>query len=111
MLSNRLSYFFNLNGPSFTIDTACSASLVALHLACQSLKARECTSALVAGVNCLLNPDMFISMSSMRFLSPDGRSHTFDQRANGYARGMSLSESTPLSLISMARFRNVGGLY
>ena len=87
MLSNRLSYFFNLKGPSITIDTACSASLVALHLACQSLKAGECSSAIVAGVNCILNPDMLISMSSMQFLSPDGRCHTFDQRANGYARG------------------------
>lgn len=68
MLSNRLSYFYNLSGPSFTVDTACSSSLVALHLACQSLKAGECTSAVVAGVNCLLDPDQFITLSTSKLL-------------------------------------------
>ena len=87
MLSNRLSYFFDLHGPSLTLDTACSASLVALHLACQAIKAGECGSALVGGVNCLLCHDSLGSMSSMGFLSPDGRSHTYDARANGYGRG------------------------
>jgi 3-oxoacyl-(acyl-carrier-protein) synthase len=73
MLSNRLSYYFNLTGPSVTLDTACSASLVALHLAVQSLKSGECKEAVVGGVNVMLNHDMMVTMSSMRFLSPDGR--------------------------------------
>jgi len=64
MLSNRLSYFYNLSGPSFTVDTACSASLVALHLACQSLRAGECTSAMVGGVSYILDPNGFVTLSS-----------------------------------------------
>ncbi|KAF2419578.1 putative polyketide synthase [Tothia fuscella] len=91
MLSNRLSYYFNLTGPSVTLDTACSASLVALHLAVQSLKSGESKQAVVGGVNVMLNHDMMVTMSSMRFLSPDGRSYTYDSRANGYARGEGVS--------------------
>jgi acyl transferase domain-containing protein len=87
MLANRLSYFYNISGPSISIDTACSSSLVALHLACQSLKTGESKTALVGGVNCLLNHDMMISMSTMRFLAPEGRSYAFDYRAQGYGRG------------------------
>lgn len=87
MLSNRLSWFYDLRGPSFSIDTACSSSMVALHLACQSLQNGECSQALVGGVNVMLGPDTFISLSRLRFLSPDGVCHTFDHRANGYARG------------------------
>jgi acyl transferase domain-containing protein len=64
MLSNRLSYFYDLSGPSFTVDTACSASLVALHLACQSLRAGECSSAIVGGVSYMLDPNGFVTLSS-----------------------------------------------
>lgn len=65
MLSNRVSHFFDLRGPSLTIDTACSTSLVALHLACQSLKAGESSMSIVGGANVMLNPDMFVTMSSL----------------------------------------------
>ncbi|KAF4537771.1 Reducing type I polyketide synthase [Lasiodiplodia theobromae] len=87
MLSNRVSHFFDLRGPSLTIDTACSTSLVALHLACQSLKAGESSMSIVGGANVMLNPDMFVTMSSLGFLSPEGKSFAFDSRASGYGRG------------------------
>jgi acyl transferase domain-containing protein/NADPH:quinone reductase-like Zn-dependent oxidoreductase/SAM-dependent methyltransferase len=87
MLSNRLSYYFNLKGPSVTLDTACSSGLVAVHLACQSLQAGESSMAIVGGSNLILSPDIQIEMSDMHFLSPDSISYAFDERANGYARG------------------------
>ena len=87
MLSNRLSYFFNLKGPSMSIDTACSSGLVAVHLACQSLRAGESTMAIAGGSNLILSPDIQAEMSDMHFLSPDSISYAFDDRANGYARG------------------------
>ncbi|CAG8125616.1 unnamed protein product [Penicillium salamii] len=87
MTANRLSYFFDLKGPSVTVDTACSGSLVALHLACQSLQTGDASTAIAAGVNLILSHEFMSTMSMMRFLSPDGRCHTFDEKANGYARG------------------------
>nr|ASK38717.1 polyketide synthase [Paecilomyces divaricatus] len=85
--ANRVSYFFDLRGPSVTVDTACSGSLVALHLACQSLRTGDAKMAIVSGVNTILSHEFMSTMSMMRFLSPDGRCYTFDERANGYARG------------------------
>ncbi|KAK4224175.1 putative polyketide synthase [Podospora fimiseda] len=87
MTANRVSWFFGLRGPSLTLDTACSSSLYALHLACQSLRTRETDSALVAGVNLILVPNTMHQLSAMHMLSPEGISHTFDDRANGYGRG------------------------
>ncbi|KAK2028328.1 PKSN polyketide synthase for alternapyrone biosynthesis protein [Colletotrichum zoysiae] len=87
MIANRVSWFFGLRGPSLTIDTACSSSLYALHLACQSLKSGEANMGLVAGVNLILHPNFMHQLSSMHMLSPEGISHTFDHRANGYGRG------------------------
>lgn len=87
MLSNRLSYFFNMKGPSISLDTACSSGLIAVHLACQSLRTGESSMAIVGGSNLILSPDIQIEMSDMHFLSPDSISYTFDERANGYARG------------------------
>ncbi|KAH8804399.1 putative polyketide synthase [Xylogone sp. PMI_703] len=85
--ANRISYTYDLKGPSVTIDTACSASLVALHLACQSLRSGDAEQALVAGCSAILSHEGMVTMSMMRLLSPEGRCYTFDERAGGYARG------------------------
>lgn len=87
MLANRMSYFFNWNGPSMTIDTACSSSLVAVHQAVLSLRAGESRIAVAAGTNIILSPRNFIAESNLNMLSPDGRSRMWDANANGYARG------------------------
>ena len=87
ILSNRVSYFFDLKGPSMTINTACSSSLVALHQAVQSLRNGDCSTAIVGGVNLLLDPEVFISHSNLHMLSPTSRCRMWDRDADGYARG------------------------
>jgi acyl transferase domain-containing protein len=67
MASNRISHFFDLRGPSLTVDTACSTGLTALHLACQTLRSRESSMAIVTTANLLLNPDMFIALSNIGY--------------------------------------------
>jgi acyl transferase domain-containing protein/NADPH:quinone reductase-like Zn-dependent oxidoreductase/acyl carrier protein len=88
--ANRISYFFNLIGPSLVVDTACSSSLVATHLACQSIWTGESELALAAGVNVIVRPEAGIGFSKASMLSPDGRCKSFDSRANGYVRGEGL---------------------
>lgn len=85
--ANRISYFYNLRGPSMAIDTACSSSLTAVHLACQSLKNGESNLALAGGVNLILSPTHSIAFTKAGVLAPDGRCKTFDADANGYVRG------------------------
>ncbi|KXJ85338.1 hypothetical protein Micbo1qcDRAFT_223400 [Microdochium bolleyi] len=89
LLSNRLSWFFNLRGASVSVDTACSSSLAALHLACETIRSgsNKTRVALVGGTNLILDPDDPTQLNQMGFLSPDGRCFAFDSRANGYARG------------------------
>ncbi|KAK5996196.1 Hybrid PKS-NRPS synthetase lepA [Cladobotryum mycophilum] len=87
LLSNRISYAFDLKGPSMTVDTACSSSLVALHLAVQGIRKGEASQAIVAGTNLLMDPHWFITESSLHMLSPDSRSRMWDKDAKGYARG------------------------
>ncbi|WP_413206108.1 SDR family NAD(P)-dependent oxidoreductase [Rhodospirillum sp. A1_3_36] len=87
MAANRLSYVFDLRGPSQAIDTACSSSLVALHTACLSLRAGDSDAALVGGVNLMLSPELMIAFSAARMMAPDGRCKAFDDRADGYVRG------------------------
>lgn len=65
MISNRVSHFFDLRGPSMTVDTGCSTGMTALHLACQSLRTGESDTAIVGGANILLNPDNFVAMSCL----------------------------------------------
>ena len=84
--ANRLSYVFDLHGPSLAVDTACSSSLVALHHACNSLRAGEASTALVGGVNLLLHPYPFVGFTKASMLSADGRCKAFDASGNGYVR-------------------------
>ncbi len=87
IVANRLSFSLNLQGPSMTIDTACSASLVAVHTACQSLRQGECRVAVAGAINLMITPETTISLSKWGFLAEDGRCKTFDARANGFVRG------------------------
>ncbi|WP_349594246.1 SDR family NAD(P)-dependent oxidoreductase [Azospirillum argentinense] len=87
ILPARIAYFLNLQGPCLAIDTACSASLVAIANACDSLALGNSDLALAGGVYVLNGPEMHVKMSKAGMLSPDGRCYTFDQRANGFVPG------------------------
>jgi phthiocerol/phenolphthiocerol synthesis type-I polyketide synthase D len=83
----RIAYLLGLRGPAVAIDSACSSSLVTIHLACQSLRLRESDLALAGGVSLILRPETQIAMAKWGMLSPQGRCHTFDSRADGFVRG------------------------
>ena len=87
ILANRVSYAFDLRGPSMAVDTACSSSLVAVHLACQSLRSGECDLALAGGVNLMLLPSASLAFSQLQILSAGGRCRSFDAAADGIVRG------------------------
>ena len=87
MAANRLSYFFDLSGPSMSVDTACSSSMAALHQAVRMLQHGDSKMALVCSAKLILNPDMFPSSSELGFLSPSGKCQCFDEAADGYGRG------------------------
>lgn len=87
IISNRVSYFFDWHGPSMTIDTACSSSLVAVDLAAKALHDGDCRVAIASGTNLILAPNMYITESKLKMLSPRGRSRMWDAGADGYARG------------------------
>ncbi len=87
IISNRVSYTFDLRGPSVSLDTACSSSLVAVHLACESLRKGESNLALAGGVCLMIDPVTSVAFCKLSALSPDGQCKTFDERANGYVRG------------------------
>lgn len=110
MLANRLSWFFNLSGPSIGLDSACSSTAMAVDIACQALQGDSCDmvsntpnsrkaaayrncsliedfQALVAGSNLANAPEFYTWMTNINFLSKDNRCYSFDHRANGYARG------------------------
>lgn len=85
--ANRISYCFNLSGPSLSMDTACSSALTAVHLACESLRAGKCKMAMAGGVTVIITPDGFIGFSQAGMLSPDGKCKAFAASANGFVRG------------------------
>lgn len=86
-IANRVSYFFDFTGPSMTIDSMCSSSLTAIHLACQSLYSEECDIAIVGGVNLNLHMSKYISICQGRFASAIGRCQSFGENGDGYIPG------------------------
>ncbi|HEX6095134.1 MAG TPA: GNAT family N-acetyltransferase, partial [Thermoanaerobaculia bacterium] len=121
-LANRISYFFDLSGPSLLIDTACSSSLVALHAAMRSLRAGECPAALVGGINVICHPHLSIAYRKAGMLAPDGRCKPFDAAANGYVRAegavmlllkplaRALADGDPVHAVLKGSAVNHGGL-
>ncbi|WP_196449592.1 SDR family NAD(P)-dependent oxidoreductase [Planomonospora sp. ID82291] len=87
MIANRVSYVLGLRGPSLTLDTGQSSSLVAVWMAAESLRRGESDTALAGGANLNLLPETTDAIGAFGALSPDGRCHVFDHRANGYVRG------------------------
>ncbi|MEO1635920.1 MAG: type I polyketide synthase, partial [Cyanobacteria bacterium J06631_9] len=85
--AGRVAYTFGFQGPTMQLDTTCSSSLLAVHLACQSLRRGESNMALAGGVNLMLSPEVSIGFCKLKALAPDGRCKTFDASANGYGRG------------------------
>lgn len=83
----RINYHFGFSGPSLNIDTACSSSAAAMNVACSSLWARDCDTAIVGGLSCMTNSDIFSGLSRGQFLSKTGPCATFDNDADGYCRG------------------------
>ncbi|KAK8046024.1 polyketide synthase [Apiospora saccharicola] len=91
IMANRLSYHFNLRGPSVAVKTACSSSLVGLDLACQSIRNFECDGALVGGASLMFSPTAWQGLQDQGLLSPTGTCKTFDADADGYARGEAIN--------------------
>jgi len=87
ILSNRISYIFDLHGPSMTVDTGCSSSLVAFHLGCESLHNGEADISIIVGSALHFGPNTYQTMSDMGFISSDGRCRSFDADGSGYVRG------------------------
>ncbi|MGC0318805.1 acyl transferase domain-containing protein [Kitasatospora acidiphila] len=86
-IANRVSYFFDLHGPSFAVDSACSSSLTAIHLAVQSLRSGECRTAIAGGVNLILHPAHLVGLSAAGMLSSDEACKVFDAAADGFVPG------------------------
>ena len=86
-IANRVSYFFNFHGPSIALDTMCSSSLTALHLACESLKLKECAVAIAGGVNLSIHPNKYLMLGQGKFVSSKGRCESFGVGGDGYVPG------------------------
>ncbi|MFF9644156.1 amino acid adenylation domain-containing protein [Kitasatospora aureofaciens] len=119
--ANRISYVYDLSGPSAVFDTACSSSLVAIHRAARALQYGDCELALAGGANLLLAPHGFAGLRRAGMLSPDGRCKTFDERADGYGRGegvvllalklldRALEDGDPVHAVLIGSAENHGG--
>ncbi|MCP6681311.1 SDR family NAD(P)-dependent oxidoreductase [Bacillus nakamurai] len=86
-IANRVSYYCDFHGPSIAVDTVCSSSLTAVHLAIESIRSGECEAALAGGVNLSLHPAKYISYGSVGMHSSDGRCRTFGEGGDGYVSG------------------------
>src|SRR5262249_6432873 len=86
-IANRISYFYNFNGPSLALDTMCSSSLTAIHLACESLQRRGCAVAIAGGVNVSIHPNKYLMLAQGRFISGKGRCESFGEGGEGYVPG------------------------
>ncbi len=86
-IANRVSYYFNFHGPSMAVDTMCSSSLTAIHLAGQSLRLGECEVAVAGGVNVSVHPNKYLLLSQSRFVSSHGRCESFGPGSDGYVPG------------------------
>ncbi len=87
MIANRISHTLRFRGPSMTVDTGQSSSLVAVHLACESLRSGEAEIALAGGIHLNVSPLSSAVVEAAGALSPEGKGYVFDERANGYVRG------------------------
>jgi len=87
VVANRISYIYDLRGPSLTVDTACSSSLVALHQAVEALRSGRIETAIVGGINVIASPASFIAFSQASMLSPTGLCQAFSAKADGFVRG------------------------
>ncbi|WP_067339080.1 non-ribosomal peptide synthetase [Stappia indica] len=83
-IANRVSYFCDFHGPSMAVDSMCSSSLTAIHLACEALRAGDCRVALAGGVNLTLHPNKYLALAQGRFLSSSGRCESFGEGGDGY---------------------------
>ncbi|KAI4254410.1 MAG: hypothetical protein LQ352_003112, partial [Teloschistes flavicans] len=86
-IAGKISHYFGWTGPGLTVDTACSASAVAIHQACTAILSGECTAALAGGTNMITQPLWFQNLAAASFLSPTGQCKPFDAKADGYCRG------------------------
>src|SRR5207244_8710079 len=86
-IANRVSYAFNLHGPSMTLDTMCSSSLTAIHVACQDLKLGRTSLAIAGGVNVSVHSNKYRMLSAGQFISSDGHCQSFGERGDGYLPG------------------------
>lgn len=109
-IANRVSYFLNLNGPSYVIDTACSSSLAAIHLACESIARGECVMSIAGGVNLSLHPCKYHMLGSYSFMSDQGRCASFAEGGSGYvpSEGVGSILLKPLELAIKDRDRIYG---
>ncbi|OEU94845.1 SDR family NAD(P)-dependent oxidoreductase [Streptomyces oceani] len=86
-VANRVSYFFDFHGPSMSVDTMCSSSLTAIHLACQSIESGACDLAIAGGVNLSVHPNKYLMLGQGRFVSSTGRCESFGSGGDGYVPG------------------------